>query len=178
MFLDTYFLRMCNTVSTNSKCLSRQIGAVIVKDKTVLSMGYNGPPRGVPHCNERYLCDENLQDLFIQKNIKMDKSIEHTCPRKILGFKSGEGLEWCIAGHAEENAIINAAREGISVKGATMYCNCPVPCSNCLIKIINAGIEKIVVTDFEYYDIMSKWLVNKSGITLSLYQEVFCAKGY
>lgn len=89
---DEYFYNLCKTAASNSKCLSRQIGAIIVKDNTVLSIGYNGPPRGVPHCGERYSKDMNL--IKRMENINEDIYID-ICPRKALGFKSGEGLEFC-----------------------------------------------------------------------------------
>lgn len=160
---DEYFFKVCETVASNSKCLSRKIGAILVKDKTVLSMGYNGPPRNVMHCMDR-----NLYDPVIVNEIKKREILDklEKCPRKILGFKSGEGLEYCIAGHAERNTIVNAARHGISVKDSTLYCNCPIPCSPCLIEIINAGIKEIVVTKMEYYDLMGEWLVKESGIKI------------
>jgi dCMP deaminase len=179
---DEYFFNLCEVVSTNSKCLSRQIGAIIVKDKTVLSMGYNGPPRGVSHCGERYVKDMNLYNK-LYSNLKThemmyNNEIKKMCPRKVLEFKSGEGLEFCIAGHAERNCIINAAREGISVKDSILYCSCPIPCTPCLIEIINAGIKEIVVTKLEYYDIMGEYLIKESGIKVRTFESDIEIKGY
>lgn len=179
---DKYFLEICKTVGLNSKCLSRQIGAIIVRDKTIISTGYNGPPRGVPHCGERYLRDGNLYNKLVSDpkihEMMYGREIEKSCPRKILQFKSGEGLEWCVAGHAERNAIVNAARHGISIKDSTLYCNCPVPCTPCLIEIINAGIKEIVVTKLEYYDIMGEYLVKESGIKLRIFEGENNGRGY
>lgn len=167
---DSYFLATCNVISQSSRCLSRKIGAIIVRDKSILSTGKNGPPRKVPHCNERHECDINLINTL--KSQGDTSIITECCPRKMLGYKSGEGLEWCIASHAEDSAITNAAREGISVRGATLYLSdCGImPCKNCLIKIINAGIIEIVTTTPDnYYDIMGPWLVQNSGLIVRRY---------
>lgn len=148
MSWDNYFLNMCNTVAQNSKCLSRKIGAIIVRDKSVVSTGYNGPPRNVQPCNLRWNTD--LREYWDRDNESYPPS--DTCPRYHLGFKSGEGLHICIAGHAERNALINAARNGIATRGAIMYMNCAMPCIPCLIEIINAGIKEIVITSPTIYD--------------------------
>lgn len=175
---DQYFMEIAEVVSKRTKCLSRKIGAVIVRDKSIVSTGYNGPPRGVPHCSERYsfMLDKKLMkeinkiDGMCPKVFKkyVDKKV---CPRQILGFKSGEGLEWCIAGHAERNAIVNAARLGVSVKDTTMYMTCGIPCTPCLVEIINSGIIELVVTKKEYYDATSEYLVNNSSLKIRLYGE-------
>jgi len=128
---DRYYLNICNTVSENSKCLSRKIGAIIVKDKSIISTGYNGPPRGTAHCGEaRWLKDPELRRALSERGYTMGTTpdkIKSTCPRKLLGHASGEGLEWCKASHAEANSIVNAAKMGISVDGCIMYMNCPIP---------------------------------------------------
>lgn len=167
---DKYFFDMCNTVASNSKCLSRKIGAIIVKDKTILSLGYNGPPRGVSHCGKRYFRDKKLIEKI--KNSDNKKISIDECPRQALGFKSGEGLEWCVAGHAERNAIINAARHGIAIKDSVLYCNCPIPCTPCLIEIINSGIKEIVVTNLTFYDKMGEYLVKESKIKLRKFKGI------
>ena len=156
---DKYFLNICNAVAENSKCLSRKIGAIIVKDNIIVSTGYNGPPRGVPECQNRYTLDERVVDKC--KGMDIDKNV---CPRYTLGYKSGQGLDICIAGHAERNALINAARVGISTKGLKMYMNCPTSCKDCLIEIINAGIEEIIVTEGDFYDETSKYLLEHSNL--------------
>ena len=147
---DEYFFEICIAVAKNSKCLSRKIGAIIVRDKTIISTGKNGPPKGVPHCDEATgYCE---------------------CPRRRAGYKSGEGLEYCPAGHAERNAIVNAARVGISIDGATMYMTCSIPCKDCLIEIINSGIQEIVVTGFTFYDNLSMWLLSESDLKVRDYE--------
>jgi len=167
-----YYLNVCDIVSENSSCLSRQVGAIIVRDKSIISTGYNGPPRGVPHCDKRFFqgIDKTLIKEFKEKGLTEKANDEGICPRQLLGYKSGEGLHLCIAGHAERNALINAAREGVSVKGATMYMNCSVPCKDCLIEIINAGIKKIVVLDTTFYDDMSKFLLVYSGLEVDIFE--------
>ncbi len=167
---DLYFHTICNVVSLNSKCLSRKLGAIVVRDKSIISTGYNGPPRSVPSCSERLKWDKNLFLEFKRKRIPIS-NIEslNICPRKILGYDSGEGLQYCVAGHAERNSLINAAREGISTKGAIMYMNCGIPCTPCLVEIINAGIEEIVVTATTYYDLMSQYLIEQSKLKVRMY---------
>ncbi|HRR48534.1 MAG TPA: deaminase [Bacteroidales bacterium] len=161
---DKYFLGLANSVAQNSQCLSRKIGAIIVLDKSIISTGYNGPPRGVPPCDERWGKDDSLEFEFPER-VRKGK-----CPRKAMGYESGEGLEYCIAGHGERNALINAARHGIAVKGATMYCNCPIPCTPCLVEIINAGIIEIVVTNLSHYDKTAEYLIKESGIFVRKYE--------
>jgi dCMP deaminase len=163
---DEYFLGICNSVSKNSKCLSRQYGAILVKDNSIISTGYNGPPRGVPPCNERADWDSNMWNEFKKNKIEYHTfENQKICPRKLLGFKSGEGLDLCVAGHAERNALINAARNGICTSGTIMYMNCPVPCSACLTEIINAGVVYIVVTKMTYYDRSAEYLLTRSGLS-------------
>jgi len=162
---DKYYHRVCETVASNSKCLSRQIGAILVQDKSIISTGYCGPPRGVPHCGERYYIDSELRKALIEKNIDPDDVSNHTtCPRYVLGFKSGEGLEWCVSGHAERNVLINAARESIKTKDAKLYMSCGIPCKDCLTEIINAGIEEIIIIKKTFYDIPSKYLLGNSNL--------------
>ena len=164
MSWDEYFENICNVVADNSKCFSRKIGAIIVKDKSIISTGYNGPPRGVPHCNVRYRTDMKLGKTFHEANIDIHDHEWNQCPRKVLGYQSGERMDLCIAGHAERNALINAARNGIQTKGCEMYMSCGIPCTPCLVEIINAGITKIIVDNFELYDETSIYLLQKSDL--------------
>lgn len=175
---DEWYLEICKTVAKKSQCLSRKIGAILVKDKTIISQGYNGPPRGVKPCDERWLIDEEMRKvagftLGATSAIYKDK-LEGICPRYIpeMGFKSGEGLEWCVAGHAERNALINAARAGIKTKNTTMYMDCGVPCTPCLVEIINAGVKDIVVTKMEFYDKSAKYLLRQSDLNVRVYQHL------
>lgn len=167
---DKYWMAFANFLGKYSSCLSRQIGGVLVKGNELLSIGWNGPPRGIPTCSERYSIDPELQKLLTQDGkTPRDKDIDTICPRYIAGFKSGEGLEWCVAGHAERNTIINAARQGIATKDAIMYMACGIPCSPCLVEIINAGIEEIIVTKLDYYDVSGPYLVENSDLKVRLY---------
>ena len=177
MTWDNYFLSICKTVAKNSKCLSRKIGSIIVKDKSILSTGYNGPPRGVPHCSERYSTTPVVDIMLINalknkfgENMDFNSFVD-TCPRQVLEFKSGKGLEFCIAGHAERNALINASREGIKVKGASLYLDTGIPCKDCLIEIINAGIIEIICVEMVYYDEISRFLVKNSDIKMRTFEE-------
>ena len=112
---DHYFMMMAHVVASRSTCLRRQIGAVLVKDGHVLSTGYNGAARGVPHCKK--------------------------CARE--GVPSGERHELCKAVHAEANTIAQAAMHGVNTKGATVYCT-HKPCYMCAKLLINAGVKKVV----------------------------------
>jgi len=166
---DKYFLRICAEIAGNSKCLSREVGAILVRENRILCTGYNGPATGVPHCGERYENDPNLQKALDELGIKKYPEIVRLCPRRALGLKSGEGLDWCIAGHGERNVLITAAKFGVSTNGAKLYMTCGIPCKDCLIEIINAGIEEIVVTDVKYYDLMSEWILRNSKLKYRLY---------
>jgi dCMP deaminase len=121
-----------------SKCLSRKIGAILVKDNRVIATGYNGPPSGVPHCDYRAI------DVAHRTAPYTDHFVAEECPRRRLGIPSGEGLEICPAVHAEINPIMQAARMGISTNGATLYCYCGTPCINCAKEIIQSSIKRVV----------------------------------
>ena len=120
---DQYFLKIAETVSTRSSCSRRKVGAVIVKDHYILSTGYNGTPKGLPNCNEG------------------------GCPRCSGTAPSGTGLLECLCSHAEENAIVQAAYHGTSIKDGTLYCTIS-PCLHCSKMIINAGITRVVFSNF------------------------------
>ena len=104
---DRRFMEMTELVATWSSCYKpdRQVGAIITKDKRILTTGYNGAGAGIKSCKER-----------------------GECLRQKLGIESGTRHEVCYAVHAEQNAIIQAAKLGISVDGATLYCT-HQPCS-------------------------------------------------
>ena len=145
-----YFMNLAKIVSENSKCLSRKIGTVLVKDHSVVSTGYNGPPRNVGHCQYHEIIDNKLRlnyHLNYQRYSSLPLPLTHknamVCPRKRAGFKSGEGMQFCIAAHAEFNAIIQAARNGVETKGCQMFCWCGMPCFECAKAIINAGISQV-----------------------------------
>lgn len=144
---DSYFLSICKSIASKSPCLSRQIGAILVRDKSIVSTGYNGPARNFPHCEDQ-------------------------CRRRKLGLKSGEGLHLCPAAHAELNCIANAARNGVSTIGTTLYMNCIIPCKDCMIALVNAGIKEVVVTEDEFYHTMSGAIAEHGNIFI----RSFCAR--
>lgn len=135
---DEYFMEMAQLVSTRSTCLRRRVGAVIVKDKRVLSTGYNGSPKGTKHC----------EDLG--------------CIREQMNIPSGTRHELCRGVHAEQNAVVQAAYFGVSVNGATIYTT-TFPCSMCAKILINAGIKEIVYNE-GYIDDLSKTLLNETDV--------------
>ena len=137
---EVYFMDITFLVSKRSTCLRRAVGALIVKDKRILSTGYNGAPTGIKHC------------------------IETGCLREKLNVASGENHELCRGIHAEQNAIIQAAYHGASIKNATLFCT-NLPCSICAKMIINAGIKKICYNS-GYADSMSEEMLNEAGINL------------
>ena len=138
-----YFMNMAELVATRSQCHSRQVGAVIVRNKHCIATGYNGVPSGVVPCGE--------------------------CLRHQYGVPSGVGYDICPAVHAEANAIAQAAKLGISTVGATMYINCE-PCKGCVGLTINAGIVKLVArgagADFE--DLMAVQMIRESGLEVEI----------
>ena len=127
---DQYFLEIARTVATRSTCLRRRVGALIVKDRRILATGYNGTPKSIVHCSVA------------------------GCLRKKLDVPSGERHELCRGLHAEQNAIIQAALYGTSVKDSIMYVT-NHPCIICAKMIINAGIKEIAIAD-GYPDKMAK----------------------
>lgn len=146
MSWDEYFMEMAKLASKRSTCLRRQVGAVIVKDKHVVATGYNGAPKGIPHCAELGGCYRT----------------EHNIP-------SGERHELCRALHAEQNAIIQAATYAQSIDGASIYIT-HQPCVICAKMIINAGIRRIIV-DQGYPDDMAVEILNQAGLKITRLNE-------
>ena len=140
---DEYFMEMAQLVSSRSTCLRRKVGAVIVKEKRVLSTGYNGSPKGTKHCEEL------------------------GCIRVKLNVPSGTRHELCRGVHAEQNAVVQAAVFGVSVKDATIYTT-TFPCSMCAKILINAGIKEIIYSE-GYADDLSKDLLEEAGIEIREY---------
>lgn len=133
---DDYFMKIANVVSERSTCLRNKVGAVLVRDKYIVATGYNGPPRGLSHCEK--------------------------CKRD--GFKSGEKHELSRAVHAEQNVIIQAALHGVSPDGSTLYCT-HFPCTTCLRMLINAGVKKVFYeAGYDMDNPVKKELVEESGI--------------
>lgn len=140
---DEYFMRIAHLVKERSTCLRRKVGAVLVKNKHILSSGYNGAPKGLPHC------------------------AEVGCLRQELNVPSGQRHEICRGVHAEQNAVVQAAVFGVSTRGATLYVT-DFPCSICAKMIINAEIKEIVY-DAEYEDHVSRGLLEQAGVKIRKY---------
>ncbi|MFH1422708.1 MAG: cytidine/deoxycytidylate deaminase family protein [Planctomycetota bacterium] len=135
---DNYFLKIAEVVASRSTCLRRQVGAVLVRDKRILTTGYNGAPSGLPHCAKT------------------------GCMRKKLKIPSGQHHELCRGLHAEMNAVIQAAIHGVSVAGSTLYCTV-LPCSLCAKLLVNVGVKRIV-TAGNYPDKLSEEIISQSNI--------------
>lgn len=166
---DTYFHSICTAVASKSPCLSRKIGAILVKDHSIVSTGFNGPSRGIPHCGHERLLKDDLLAKAIPLGI-LPARLNSECPRRILGIPSGEGMQWCPAQHSEENAISNAARLGVSTIGTTLYMNCVIPCQKCYGTLINAGITEIVVDSVKVYDSHTQYLIDNSIINIRSFE--------
>ncbi len=137
---ETYFMDITALVAKRTTCLRRAVGAIIVKDKRILSTGYNGAPSHIRHCREV------------------------GCLREQLNVPSGQRHELCRGIHAEQNAIIQAAYYGVSIQSATLYCTTQ-PCSICAKMIINAGLKAIVYAS-GYADPMAIEMLEEAGVAL------------
>ena len=141
---DEYFMEITRLIATRTTCMRRAVGAVLVKEKRLLTTGYNGAPSGLDHCKEV------------------------GCLRQENDVPSGERAEMCRGLHAEQNAIIQAAFHGVSISGATLYCT-TLPCSICVKMLINAGIEEIVYED-GYPDPLADKLLKEAQIRVRRYE--------
>ncbi len=137
---DSYFIQLANVVAGRSTCLRRQVGAVIVKEKQILSTGYNGSPSGLLHCDQV------------------------GCLRQNLSVPSGERHEICRAVHAEQNALVQAARHGVAILGADLYVT-HQPCVLCIKLLINAGIRRVVYAS-SYPDQLAVSIAGEAGLEL------------
>jgi len=141
---DEYFMEIARQVATRSTCLRRHVGAIIVRDKRILSTGYNGPPKGLRHCDEV------------------------GCLREQLGIPSGQRQEICRGLHAEQNAIIQAALHGVSVEDGTVYVT-HQPCITCAKMIINSGIVRAVSAS-TYPDELSRGMLDEANVALEVWE--------
>lgn len=142
---ESYFMTLAAVAAARSTCLRRQVGAVIVRAGQIISTGYNGSPKGAPHCAET------------------------GCLRAQLHIPSGERQEMCRGSHAEMNAIAQAASVGVSTAGATLYCT-HSPCAFCTKAIINAGITRVVYL-YSYPDALAEKLRQEAGLTSDQFPE-------
>ncbi|NLK62163.1 MAG: cytidine deaminase [Fusobacteria bacterium] len=143
---DKYFMDITDLVSTRSTCIRRRVGAVVVKDKQILATGYNGAPSNVPHC------------------------LDIGCLRDKMNIASGERQELCRGIHAEQNCIVQAAKNGISLKGGVIYIT-NQPCITCSKLLINVGIEKIIYRN-PYPDELALQILKEAGIEVEIYTEI------
>lgn len=137
---DEYFMEITKLVAKRSTCLRRQVGAILVKDRRILTTGYNGSPQGLAHCSEV------------------------GCLREKLNVPSGERNELCRGIHAEQNALVQAALHGVVVQGAVLYVT-HQPCVVCAKMLINAGITEIVTLG-DYPDELARELLAEAGIPI------------
>jgi len=146
---DERFSQMARVIATWASCYksNRKIGCVIVKNKRIMTTGYNGAPAGIRTCVER-----------------------GECLRERLGIASGTHHEICYATHAEQNAIIQAAKLGVSIDGATLYCT-HQPCAICAKMIVNSGIRRVVYEE-GYPDAFSLEIMQEAGLQLEKLSEL------
>lgn len=135
---DEYFLRIARVIAGRSTCLRREVGSLIVKDKRILTTGYNGAPRGLAHC------------------------FDVGCLRNEAGAESGTSHELCRGLHAEQNAIIQAALHGVSIDGGVMY-STHQPCVLCTKMLINAGLWAIYYIE-PYPDPLAVKILEEAGV--------------
>jgi len=133
-------MRMAALAASRSTCLRRHVGAVIVKERMVLSTGYNDTPRGLPNCGDG------------------------GCARCASDTPSGTGLDTCLCLHAEQNCVIQAAYHGVAIAGATIYTT-HQPCLTCAKIIVNAGIRRIVFAG-DYPDPVAVEMLRQAGVSL------------
>ena len=144
---DEYFMEVSNSISKRATCDRGRSGCVIAKDKQILVTGYVGSPRGLPHCD-----DVGHQ---MKKMLHEDGSVTQHCVRTV---------------HAEQNAICQAARRGISIEGATLYCRM-TPCRTCAMLIINCGITRVVCEKKYHAGEESEKMFAEVGISLEYVDE-------
>lgn len=147
---EEYFMDIARLVARRSTCLRRQVGAVLVKDKNILATGYNGTPSGLRHCSEV------------------------GCLRQLQNVPSGERHELCRGLHAEQNAIIQAAKHGTNISSADLYCT-NTPCVICSKMIINAGIRRVVYLD-GYPDRLSLGMLAEAGVEVVSLEQLLAGK--
>lgn len=138
---DTYFMDIAHVVARRGNCRRRKVAAVIVKDRRIISTGYNGTPRGVRNC-----CDGG-------------------CARCAGDAPSGADLGECVCSHAEENAITQAAYHGIAVRDSVLYCTTS-PCLICAKMIINAGIREVIYEHEYKFGAQTRALLDEAGVLL------------
>ena len=140
-----YFIKIAVASASRSTCERRKVGAVLVKNQDILATGYNGAPSGLEHCATR------------------------GCMREKMGIPSGRQLDICLAIHAEQNVIIQAARHGSNIAGSDLYCT-NSPCLTCAKMIVNAGISRVFYIE-KYNDDIALSILAEAGITAAQIKE-------
>jgi len=147
---DEYFMSLARLAATRSTCLRRHVGAVIVKDRMVLSTGYNDTPRGLRNCGDG------------------------GCARCASDAAAGTGLDTCLCLHAEQNAIIQAAYHGVAIAGGAIYCT-HQPCLTCAKMVVNAGLVRIVYAA-PYPDRVAEQLLQDASVELVRFPQEAAAR--
>jgi deoxycytidylate deaminase len=185
------YMRMAHFVGSDANpCLSRGIGSVIVDPvrNREVSTGYNGPAKGVPHLDSYESLKEFVYPQLTDEDVSRMRCVEgtkedllgsaddfarlyegcKTCPRKLIGAKSGERLDLCACAHSERNALLNAT---VDVTGFYLFAYCGTPCLDCTVEIINKGIKRVYCLaedsgpkDNKYYSWRSEWQFEKAGV--------------
>ncbi|KAF3939369.1 hypothetical protein ABW19_dt0207208 [Dactylella cylindrospora] len=145
---DAYFMQLANLAARRSNCMKRRVGCVLVREKRVISTGYNGTPRGLKNCNEG------------------------GCERCNGGSAGGSSLSTCLCLHAEENALLEAGRERIN-KGSILYCD-TCPCLTCSVKIVQVGISEVVYSQAYSMDNKTAEVLSEGGVKLRQFSPVSC----
>ncbi|OGH89557.1 MAG: cell division protein DedD [Candidatus Magasanikbacteria bacterium RIFOXYD2_FULL_36_9] len=144
---DEYFMEVCHAVAKRATCDRGLSGCVIAKDKQILVTGYVGSPKGLPHCDE----------------------VGHQM--KTMTHEDGHQTQHCVrTAHAEQNAIVQAAKLGVSIDGATVYCKM-TPCAVCAKMIINSGIKKVICEKRYHAGSESEEMFRQVGIELNFFDE-------
>jgi len=147
---DEYFMSLARLAATRSTCLRRHVGAVIVKDRMLLSTGYNDTPRGLRNCGDG------------------------GCARCASDAAAGTGLDTCLCLHAEQNAIIQAAYHGVAIAGGAIYCT-HQPCLTCAKMVVNAGLVRIVYAA-PYPDPVAEQLLQDASVELVRFPQEAAAR--
>jgi dCMP deaminase len=145
---DEYFMEVARTIAKRATCDRGRSGCVIARDRQLLVTGYVGSPIGLPHCDE--------VGHLMKKVIHDDDSISQHCMRTV---------------HAEQNAICQAAKLGVAINGATLYCKM-TPCRTCAMLIINSGIQRVVCEKKYHRGTESEQMFKDAGILLEYFEEV------
>jgi len=147
-----------HSLESRVTCRSRKITCVIVNNESeiveIVGEGTNNP-------------DPTMNCVSYAQSLEYVFKDDGRCPRRILGFKSGQGLELCRAKHAERESIANALSRGVDTHGLSMYMDCECPCHECATAIVNAGIKEIFIKDHPDYDPRGRVILNNGGVKIT-----------